>query len=119
MYEPAAGFRRDVVPAEVAPSRISYISGEDGQGGGARCRIGFHISEDAFQGGRTYRFRSRLLNGDGKHIEISGRFDGPAELQSDFTFQIFNMSFPVPKHLSFSDSDVAMKQGTNLHFFLQ
>ena len=101
MYEPAAGFRRDVVPAEVAPSRISYISGEDGQGGGARCRIGFHISEDAFQGRRAYCFRSRLLNGDGKHIEISGRFDSPAEFQSDFAFEIFYMSFPVLEHSSF------------------
>ena len=101
MYEPAAGFRWDVVPAEVAPSCVSDIPGQDGQGSGAWFRIGFNISEDAFQGGRTYRFRSCLLNGDGKHIEISGRFDSPAEFQSDFLFKIFNMSFPVLGHSSF------------------
>ena len=66
MYESAAGFRWDVVPAEVAPSCIAYISGENGQGGGTRCRVRSHISEDPFQGRRTYRFRGCLLNGDGK-----------------------------------------------------
>ena len=119
MCESAAGFRWNVVSAEVAPSGVSCISGEDGQGCGTRFSVIFHISEDTLQSRRAYRFGNAFSDGNGQRIEISGRFDSSAEFQSDFAFQILDMSFPVLGHLSFSDSDVAMKQGTNLHFFFQ